>query len=268
MIRLIRADMARLFKTKSFWICGAAAVVLTSGNFALNLFANGDFVNCFGVMMFGYGSNVFLFAAVFTALFLGTDYSDGVIRNKLAVGHSRRSVYMASLAVCSAGALSYFFASCSVMLIAGACFGGKLGISLGDFVMRLLIITFETISVCSVFVLIGMLIASKPVSVVVIVIAVRVMLMGTQLTASMLALSEHYEETGEAAGLGSFYVSGVKRDILRIVCNTLPTGQTALLEISEQELPKNAGSMPLYSIVFTAAVTLTGEAVFRRKDLK
>lgn len=270
MIRLIRADMWRLLKTKSFWICGAAAVVLTTGNFALNLFANGDFADQFGVMMFEYGSNVFLYAAVFTALFLGTDYSDGVIRNKLAAGHSRRSVYLASLSVCSIGALSYFFASRVIMFITGICFGGKLGISVGDFTLRILIISFETVSVSSVFTLIGMLITSKPASVVVIVIAARVLMMGTQLGASMLALSEYNDETGEISEFDPFYVTESKRDILRIVCNTVPTGQTALLEASELEsdLPDNAEFMPLYSIGFTALASVIGTVVFKRKDLK
>lgn len=262
--------MSRLLKTKSFWICGAAAVLLTSGNFALNLFANEDFVFQFGVMMFGSGSNVFLYAAVFTALFLGTDYSDGVIRNKITAGHSRRSVYFAGLSVCSAGALSYLFASRVIMLILGVCFGGKLGISAGDLVLRILIISFETVSVCSLFTLIGMLITSKPVSVVVIIIAARVLMMCTQLGASVLALSEYNDETGEISEFDSFYVTGVKRDILRIVCNTVPTGQTALLEASESGsgLPDNAESMPLYSIGFTALVSVIGTAVFKRKDLK
>ena len=268
MIRLIRADLARMLKTKSFWVCGAAAILLTSGNFALNFFANDDLADSFGVMMFGYGSSVFLYAAVFAALFLGTDHSDGVIRNKLTAGHSRRSVYLASLAVCSMGALSYFFASRFVMLITGVCFGGKLGIPIGDLVLRLLIISFETFSMCSVFVLIGMLIISKPVSIVVIVIAVRALMMGTQLGASILALSDHYREIGDISELGPFYVTGVKRDILRIVCSTVPTGQTALLEVSEFKLPDNAGSMPLYSLVFTVAVTVIGTVLFRRKDLK
>lgn len=268
MVKLIRADTFRLLKTKSFWICGIAAIVLTSGNFTLNLFANEELRNQFGVLMFGYSSNIFLYSAIFTALFLGTDYSDGVIRNKLAAGHSRRSVYLASLSVCSAGALSYLFASRAVMLIFGVCFGGKPSISVGDLVLRILIISFETISAASIFTLIGMLITSKPVMIVVIIIFIRVLMMGTQLGASVLALSEYNDKTEEISGLGSFYITGTKRGILRIVCNAIPTGQTALIEVSESKLPENADVMPLYSIGFTALTTVIGTVIFKRKDIK
>lgn len=268
MAKLIRADIFRLIKTRSFWICGIAAIVLTSGNFALNLFANEELRNQFGVLMFGYGSNIFLYSAIFTALFLGTDYSDGVIRNKIAAGHSRRSICLASLAVCSSGALSYLFASRFVMFIIGACFGGRPGIPVGKFVLLMLIISFETISLSSIFAFLGMLITSKPVLIVVSIIFIRALTMGTQLGASVLALSEYNDKTEEISELNLFYVMGAKREFLRIVCNTIPTGQTALIEVSGSKLPENAECMPLYSIGFTALTTVIGTVIFRRKDIK
>ena len=42
-----------------------------------------------------------LVAAVFISLFVGSEYSDGTIRNKLVVGHSRMRIYLANLIVCS-----------------------------------------------------------------------------------------------------------------------------------------------------------------------
>ncbi|MGY3662454.1 MAG: hypothetical protein ACXAHE_00930 [Roseburia sp. 1XD42-69] len=38
-------------------------------------------------------------------MFLGTDYSDGTIRNKLTVGHTRTNIYLANLIVTFAAGL-------------------------------------------------------------------------------------------------------------------------------------------------------------------
>ena len=51
-------------------------------------------------MLFVLMSGVVLSA--FCSLFVGAEYSDGTIRNKIAVGHSRAAVYLANLVTCSA----------------------------------------------------------------------------------------------------------------------------------------------------------------------
>ena len=39
--------------------------------------------------------------SVLTSLFIGTDYSDGTIRNKIIIGQSRNSIYAANLVTCA-----------------------------------------------------------------------------------------------------------------------------------------------------------------------
>ena len=52
-------------------------------------------------MIFLGGLYLIFAAAVFIGVFVGTEYSDGTLRNKLIIGHSRSSIYISNLIVCT-----------------------------------------------------------------------------------------------------------------------------------------------------------------------
>ena len=43
----------------------------------------------------------------FVSLFVGTEYSDGTIRNKMIIGHTRAGIYLSDLIVCSTAGLGF-----------------------------------------------------------------------------------------------------------------------------------------------------------------
>ena len=97
---LIRAHMARLWKTPIFWLALAVMVPYGLGlcNSATGDYQNGNWAaGWWGQPLFGFGllSGIIL-AAVFS-LFFGAEYADGAIRNKLIAGHGRASIYLAAL---------------------------------------------------------------------------------------------------------------------------------------------------------------------------
>lgn len=49
---------------------------------------------------FDYATYILVLGAIFCSLFIGTEYSDGTIRNKLIMGYSRQKIYCANLIVC------------------------------------------------------------------------------------------------------------------------------------------------------------------------
>lgn len=275
MIKLIRADLARMFKTKSFWICGVLSVVMVFGNFLLRYFNNKEIVQALGIYLFADSSNVILFAAIFSSLFLGTDYSNGTIRNKMTVGHGRCSIYFSNLILNSASGIIYAVVSRLPVLIFGLPAGGKLSVSGGEFAVKIVIMFLSAISVSSLFTLAGMLISAKSSNVVVTLVGAIVLFIGAAGLLELLQMPEYvmpgYTITVDGViqpmepELNPLYVSGSMRVFLQAVCDILPTGQAVQLEMGNVN---NLELMPLYSVGLTAAVSVIGAAVFKRKDLK
>ncbi len=110
MNNLLSAEFSRLFRTKLFYIVlascvGISLVAVYYASKAYDLFyADQSFLHlsCLQMSCFLYAGIV---SAFFVSLFIGKEYSDGTIRNKLISGHSRISVYIADFVVCFAAEL-------------------------------------------------------------------------------------------------------------------------------------------------------------------
>lgn len=99
MRKLLSANFSRLWKSKLFRIELLTAAAIS----VLCLFVNRfEGVSSVKYMDFPYFSQFIYDPLVFSAfipLFVGTEYSDGTIRNKLSTGHSRTAAYGANLCV-------------------------------------------------------------------------------------------------------------------------------------------------------------------------
>ncbi|MDE7362141.1 MAG: ABC transporter permease [Oscillospiraceae bacterium] len=220
-------------------------------------------------------SNVTLFAAIFAALYLGTDYSNGTIRNKMIIGHTRAEIYFANLVTVAVGGVLIFAAACAAMLVLGLCLGGKLGMPAGEFALDIAVCLCAVIAICAIFTVLGMLFSSKSTIITLTLVLTFVLVISAAMIASLLAEPEYTTEYMITADGGvemseelkpnPLYVSGIKRDILTAVNDVLPSGQLMQMEIG---IVQNAGIMPLYSLGVLAVSTAVGAVVFRRKELK
>lgn len=111
MRNLLCAGVAGLRKNKTFWL-GILAM------FALGIFCSyskySDIVRYEQVsrlddVLFSYVPLTGLCSAIFCSMFVGTEYSDGTLRNKLIVGHSRKSIYCSNLLLCIGASLIMAF---------------------------------------------------------------------------------------------------------------------------------------------------------------
>lgn len=273
MLKLMRADFARLFKSRAYWVC----VILSSAVCILNIvsgyIASKESVQSIATFLVGDSSNNMLFTAIFVSLFIGTDHACGTIRNKLIVGHSRTAVYLSNLVVTCAAALAMRVISWSCQLIFGFAAGGQIGMEAGELALNMLITAMLLFASCSIFTLIGMLVSSKSSGTVVTIVSVIALIIGCALIKQFLDQPNMiYDVAMTDNGFvplepypNPMYVSGTARDLLTTLLDILPGGQAIQLEMRSLHEPK---FMPLWSLGVMTIVTVAGLMLFRKKDLK
>lgn len=281
MSKLLSAGFSRLWKNKVFWggvllMAGYLVLVLVH-NYRQTLQLADEFLQERTVDTYLTGCFLLIgaFTAIFAALFLGTEYSDGTIRNKLIAGHSRASVYLSSLILCvSASLIVCAVTSLFTFAVGVPLFGmpAQPQAVLWKFAAGILL----TVSFSGIFTLCAMLIHSKPILSVVCVVGFFGLLFAAIYIYNCLSAPEFisgaYEMTvnGEIVPQEPYpnpgYLRGAARSVYEFFNDFLPTGQS--LQIASF----NPLSTPLlllsYSALITLGTTLAGILLFRRKDLK
>ena len=276
MNRLLSADFARLRRDKVFWIGVIAMFALglwraLGGYFAMQ---RTGAVTTLDSVFFTYVIPIGVILAAFCSLFIGTQHSDGAIRNKLIVGHSRQCVYLANLIVCTAAGLlitlAYLAAVCLVGVPLLGFFHTDLGMILLLFGGTLLMIA----ALCALFVLLCMQNQNKAVLAVLCIIGFGVLLLAATYLSARLSAPEFYDgyvflgENGAPSTqplANPDYLRGIQRQIAQFFLDFLPTGQVIqYAEFSAVHL----WQMPLYSLLIGIAATLSGVFAFRKKDIK
>lgn len=273
MYKLLTANFIRLRRDILFWSCLLAAPVLAFCNIQISCrqAANGiyfRFEECF-FNIFPFLGLVF---AVFISFFLGTEYSDGAIRNKLVVGHTRTGIYAAHLLTCTAA---------SLLFTAAAMLAGLTGMPvLGPFQMEptelaayLVLTLLWTAALASLCTLVGMLSTSKAGTVALsLFLCLGLLFFGSYLYNALKVpeMSSGVAITSEGFQIldptpNPEYIGGTKRIVYEFLLNILPTGQGILMANLEVSRPLLNGAA---SLLIFAGSSLLGAALFDKKDLK
>lgn len=273
MIKLLRADLARMRGNKYFWFC-VLGTMLANGLNVYIMLMNFAYVTWEGMMLGFSGISLFTSGA-FAALFLGEEYSDGTIRNKLIIGATRTQIYFSNTITAIAGGLCILAAEKLVPLMT-ALFGGagKLTMSTEDFALGIAIYVCAVIASCVLFAAFGTIIAKRSNSVLlalVLTIAAYVaapMIKNKLIVPQTITVSVYNESKTEIVDeyeeLNPDSVSGAARAVLETVYNTLSFGQLDQVQRDTEARP----FLPLYSLGTSVAVGTAGTVLFRRKDLK
>lgn len=274
MNNLLSAGFARLKKDKCFWIgtlfMFGMGIFITLNNYynmikyELNYKIDDEF---FGYVMF-----IGIVCSVFCSLYIGTEYSDGTIRNKLIIGHSRIYIYLSNFIICSIAGIFMIIA----FIIPCACLGIPL---LGTFKtdIRTLLFIFlgsliMIIALTAIFTLICMLNQNKAVAAITAVLIMFALLFAATYIAMRLSEPPTYsgffmDESGTLQQSPETpnpnYISGVKRAVYEELMLILPTGQ-AIQYVSLNIVWK----MPFYSFLITVCAIICGIWIFQRKDIK
>lgn len=276
MRKLLRANFTRLWHDKIFLI--SCAFMFLTG-VALPIIHCVDNRTNGAVWtpdssFFGYALYAPVLIALVSALFVGSEYSAGAIRNKMIVGHRRCCIYLANLITCIAGGVLL----CVAYAVPYTCLGLVL---LGGFtsapqtVLLYAVLYFALISAFSaVFVCISMLCTNRTYATAGCILLTIVLLIAGVVIVSALnepefypaySYSENGESVGEEEARNPNYLSGVKRQVYEFLYDFIPGGQVLQLVNMKAEKP---AVLALYSIVILLVVSGCGLLAFRRKDLK
>lgn len=279
MSKLLSSNFFRLWKNKIFWLCMggmliyAVAYMLSASQKTFSSVAGEVYI--LEHYYFQFLVYVGFFFAIVTSMFLGTDYSDGTIRNKLIVGHTRANLYLANLIV---------IFSAGLLIMCVWFIGALVGITAFGFFTFGIVKLVEYFLLCALLVaaysaintFIAMLSANKTTT----VLISLALAFGLLLCASLLYNALEVPETinsmsgvsisGAAAPIGEVvanpnYVGGILRAVFQMLLDILPTGQSINVAFLKVERPY---TMIFSSVVVTVGITALGIILFRKKDLK
>lgn len=274
MSNLLRANFYRLKRDGMFWIC--MFTVLACSAVFVFFWCREDIALGIGSKLEQFYFNMVMslgfFTAMFAAMFLNAEYSEGTIRNKLAVGRTRREIYLAHFLTVQTASL-FFIAA----WLLGGCTGipmiGPWGFGLGGLAFHVLIAVGSTVAFAAIFTFLGMLLSGRSATVTV-VLSWFALLLGASAVENILSEPEF------ASGIimmttngmqmvdpepNPRYVSGALRTFYEFLRDLSPAGQA--VQVQNLAVPSPLRAL-LCDLGVTAAFTLGGLALFERKDLK
>lgn len=289
MLRLMNAGFARLFKNAFFRLC----IVLSAGlgmfldvmryldiqrNAEIYAKLGSEYRSADGFVFSGLLYLIFMIAP-FVSLFIGTEYSDGTIRNKIMVGRNRWAVYLSNLIVCTAGNLIMVLTFILVTLGFGIILFKVSCLTVFQIAVFTLSQCAAVIGLSAILVALSMLIQSRSAGSVALILLTIILLFSALSISSKLEQTEYYEEdpivfqdaeTGEITIKSAMvknpgYITGKKREVYVFLNRFLPVNQ---IYYTTQHQTDDLGIMAVYSVVNAISGTVLGIILFRKKDLK
>ena len=282
MTKLLSAGYRRLFRSVFFWI----GLAVTCGYQLLGVLNNLHYKSAFVDQVIKADHTLLpdtlitaLVMSVLIALLIGREYSDKTVRNKIVTGHSRLTIYLSNLIVCStAAAIYYVVPTLLIGLGLGAPLLGGFELTAKAFILPALIGLLAMLGLTSLFLLVVMSIQNRTVAAVtVLILAIALMMWVTVPMREALEAPQYVDEYVFSEEVNDFvptgntvespaYVGGPARVALEFLYNFLPSGQ------EEQASPYNKtadmADLPFWGLAFIAVTTVGGAWIFRKKELK
>ncbi|MCM1328780.1 MAG: ABC transporter permease [Ruminococcus sp.] len=280
MSKLLRANFARIIKNKPFYIClflmAFCGIYLPVSDYFKMIKSGAEyspdknffvFILCAGVV-----------AAFFTSMFIGTEYSCGTMRNKIAAGINRVKIYFANLIAVYVSLIIFCTAYIVPYLLAGILLLGNFRVYGAEQIGAMLVCAaFIVLAYGVIFLSAAMLVQSKASSAVGCIMAAYFLLFGGVYVNSSL-LQEKYDdkiyigENGEVVRELNVpnpnYVEGTRRKIYEFINNFLPGNQSFLIMMWDGNDISQIYKIECCSAIVTVCTAAVGVSLFRRKDIK
>lgn len=278
---LLKAALYRLKLQKLFWIllvasfiCGVVfGIISVSENDLDGLFI----------------APLFLIMSIYVSLSIRQKYNDATIRNKVIVGHTKGTIFVAELiinaCVCIVMMLTFIFPAficCYSTLLSNT--------TRGKMLMALICLLLASVVYATVFTLISCLISQKAIGAILCILFVFAMAFGANRLEFFIFQVENItiEQTnelgeiiGEEVRPNPSYIDGMTRKICVTVDSLIPNGQINNLMTYLRSTLNTTGNReskifneemlpfyPIYSVGLTVVLSCAGWLAFRKKELK
>lgn len=305
MRNLLRANFQRLWRSKIFYLAilsmSALAAFICWNQWdemrEFDAVITVDYALFLSQVVFG------IVAAIFVSLFVGVEYSDGTIRNKILVGGKRTNIYLANFITCGAALAVVYAVSTAVALGLGVLLLEPSAVPARHLLIAFGMGLFMVLAYAAIFGFIAMVLSNRTYSAIVsILLAFGLMICGTYVrnrldqpefiqqlehtAAASDVVAEHVEidahtenvETAVAVNEDGTvsqmaletvpnpqYLSGAKREQFQFFLDVNPYGQT--VELAMLNIP-HPGHIVICDLGIVLIFCLGGTALFRRKDIK
>lgn len=268
MIKLLKAGFFRLKKDVVFWLF----IFLTIGLAIFSLFRHEE--TKLDVLINEFIMYIGLLIAIFVSIFVGKEYSQGIIRNKIIVGHSRISIFFSNLIISIITSILCEIIYLVLVFLIGIPLFGQMQMPLSQFALVILNTILVIISFCSIFNFIAMICSEITISTTICIILFIAMFIA-QGSFALTANSNKYinhtytDENGNTHIISQEpdpnYPGDQKVKQAKIIYLSIPQGQA--MEIGNNDL-ESLQQMPIYSISLIVIINILGVYIFSKKELK
>ncbi len=276
MNRLLTANLNRMFRDRIFLFSTLAMLSFTIYAVVVRCI-NVDTLppdSTFEDIYFTFAPSIGFFSAVLCAMFLGTEYSDGTIKNKIVMGHERKNIYLANLTTMFIG-LILIMAIYLVVALIGIPILGFFTYGLANALTYIAIMVFVCLVYSALFTFISMNISNKALSLLVCLLVLFLIsisaayldnnLKEPEVSRGIYEMSVDGRLVEQPAVPNPRYIDGNLRAVYQIALIILPIGQC--LQVAWTEVA-NPWLLILFSVLTAITLMVLGAHCFIKKDIK
>ena len=279
MIKLLKANLARLWKNKVFWLgflvlnvfCIIQKIGLIQDTIEVHYLEETFWIQAYvlGIIL-----------SVFISLFIGAEYEYGTIRNKIISGYDRSEIYLANIFACIIAGWIMCMGCLISSLLVGVPFLGFFHTELSEILLQGICVFALSAAYTAIYCFFAMLIHNRAITAIACIMLSFLLLFSGTVVSNRLDESEYYYIPDASLGIGEIddgsnsewirnpdYLEGTKRRIYEIVFEVIPGGQSLQLSgmLNEQTSYIEMFSASLVWIVLSCGC---GMLLFCRKDLR
>lgn len=288
MYKLLNASFSRLRKNKIFLGLVILTIIIAAFMLVSEYLNNIKYSSVFGIssnttdiLLMKFINIIGFFIAIFTSLFVGAEYSDGTIRNKIVAGHSRKNIYLSNLIVSILVGIFLELIYLIIVSIVSIPIFGLVQMSFLQLAVILLDIIMIIIVYSSIFNFIALICSNITISTVTSLLLILIMFVTDMFLSPTANSTEYIQKNIVMDEQGNVTYEVVKNEdypgkLVQTICKTIsnfnPVSQA--IEISGNKINMNEEDFnnmkvyPLYSLGLIIIITAIGIYLFNIKELK